>query len=143
MAGAIDTDKHPVFFAAIPYSRETAAVFRLFEFESVPNMVVSKPHMAVISELQRKAYFQEYTWEISHTDNHVTTHKMLEFVNKRTKVDVEYRHTDEKVLKVVGIFALGAIGAVLAYLLLKPIWNNWAFWFIASVVRNALRRLST
>jgi hypothetical protein len=59
---------------------------------------------------------------------------MLEFVNKRTKKDVEFRHTDEKIYEIVGTFAIVAVAGVLAYLLLKPIWNHWVFWFIGSIV---------
>ena len=50
MNGAIFSDRAPTFFAVLPYTRATAAIFSSFEFESVPNMVVSKPHMAVVSD---------------------------------------------------------------------------------------------
>lgn len=44
---------------------------------TAPNLVVSKPHMAVVSEIEKKAYHQKFKWAISHSDGHVTTHKML------------------------------------------------------------------
>lgn len=72
----------------------------------------------------------------------MTTHKMLEFVNKRTKKNIEYRHTEEKIFEIMKWFGIVAVGAVVAYMLLKPIWNHWVFWFIASLVIIWRLRLS-
>jgi hypothetical protein len=43
-------------------------LFQSLEFDSAPNLMVSKPHMAVISEGERKSYLKEYKWKISQTD---------------------------------------------------------------------------
>ncbi len=142
-SGAITAERNPTFFALVEYSRDTSPIYEMFEFDSVPDMVVSKPHMAVVSEVERRQYLQEFVWEISHTDNHVTTHKMLEFVNKRTKKVVEFLHTEEKIKQVIGYFLLAAFSGVLAFFLLKPIWNHWLFWFLASIVTPSSLRPST
>jgi len=47
--GAIDAEKNPTFFVAMKYSNDLMEIFRTFGFTSAPNLVVSKPYMAVVS----------------------------------------------------------------------------------------------
>lgn len=55
--------------------------------------MVSKPHMAVVSQIEEKSYLKDYKWRISQTDGVVTTLKLLEFINKRTHKSIEYKET--------------------------------------------------
>ena len=75
--GAIDTPNYPTFFATIVHSAENQEVFEQFGFNTAPNIVVSKPHMAVVSEMEKRLYLQQYKWSISSSDGQVETHKML------------------------------------------------------------------
>jgi hypothetical protein len=52
-------------------------LFEQFGFNTAPNIVVSKPHMAVVSEIEKRLYLQQYKWSISSSDGQVETHKML------------------------------------------------------------------
>jgi len=106
-------------------------------------LVVSKPHMAVVSEIERKMYLQGFKWSISHTDGHVTTHKMLEFVNKRTAQDVIYKPTATTMFKMFFGFIFVAVVGVFAYINLQKLWNHWLFWLIGSLVKLMIFRLST
>lgn len=75
--GAIDSPVYPTFFASILHSNENQEIFEQFGFNTAPNIVVSKPHMAVVSEIERRLYLQQYKWSISSSDGQVETHKML------------------------------------------------------------------
>lgn len=132
--GAIDDAHHPVFFAQISHSQETMKIYEQFGFKGAPNLVVSKPHMAVVSEIEKKTYLQQFKWSISHTDGHVTTHKMLDFVNKRTARDVFYKPPLFTMIQMFFGFILLAVVGVVVYTRMKFIWNHWAFWLTGSLV---------
>lgn len=132
--GAIDQDAYPTFFAQMTYNSEIAHIYEQFGFKGAPNLVVSKPHMAVVSEIEKKMYLQGFKWSISHTDGHVTTHKMLEFVNKRTGKDVFYKPPLSTMFQMFfGFIAVALIG-VYIYTRMKFLWNHWVFWLVASLV---------
>lgn len=140
--GAIDSETYPTFFVVITFSTDIGYIYKEFGFSTAPNLVVSKPHMAVVSEAERKLYLQSFKWSISYTDGHVTTHKMLEFTNKRTGKEVFYKPTFLTMCKMFfGFIALALIG-VFAYTRLSHLWNNWVFWLIASLVNIRSFRLS-
>lgn len=94
--------------------------------------------MAVVPETERRKYLQKFKWSISYTDGHVTTHKMLEFVNKRTDKDVVYKPTFSTMLKTFfGFIAVAALGAFV-YIKLRFLWTNWVVWFAMSIVSLCL-----
>jgi hypothetical protein len=132
--GAIDVDSYPTFFAQMTYNNEIVSIYEQFGFRGAPNLVVSKPHMAVVSEIEKKIYLQGFKWSISHTDGHVTTHKMLEFVNKRTGKDVFYKPPLLTMLQMFFGFIAVALVGVYAYTRLRFLWNHWAFWLVGSLV---------
>jgi oligosaccharyltransferase complex subunit gamma len=90
--------------------------------------------MAVVSELEKKQYLQGFKWAISYSDGHVTTHKMLEFINKRTDRDVIYKPPLTTMLATFfGFISVAAVG-VLIYVKLKFIWTNWIVWLVGSLL---------
>jgi hypothetical protein len=112
-------------------------VFKIFNFETVPNIVVSQPQMAVITDPRRKAeYAREFTWKITASDNEVTTDKMLEYVNKKVNKNVVFQLPEETIQRWTLYFVMAAIGASIVYTQLKAIWNHWVFWFISSAVSS-------
>jgi oligosaccharyltransferase complex subunit gamma len=115
----------------------------MFKFDAAPNLVVSKPYMAVVSDFERDSYLKEYKWWISHTDGVVTTQKILDFINKRTKKNIIYKPTDETIEYVLKVFLAICMGGVVVYKLLKFIWNHWFFWYLCSIVNNFIPRLLT
>ena len=92
--------------------------------------------MAVISENEKKKYLQGFKWAISHSDGHVTTHKMLEFVNKRTGIDVIYKPTFQTMVTTLLIFISVAVLGVLIYTKLSDFWMKWQVWFVGSLVNK-------
>lgn len=128
--GATKSNKNPVFFATMTFNRENNAIFEMFGFKSIPNLVVSKPEMAIVSEIEKKQYLQKYKWAISYSDGDVTTHKMLDFVNQRTNHNVFYKPT----LKTMLLMFFGFITVMLAgigiYVKLKFLWTHWVVWFV-------------
>lgn len=70
----------------------------------------------------------------------MTTHKLLEFVNKRTNRDVVFRYTDETIQLYLKYFIAASAASVLAYYLFKRIWNHWIVWLLASLVIYSLCR---
>lgn len=101
-----------------------------FSFNSIPNLVVSKPEMALISDLEKKLYLQKFKWAISYSDGDVTTHKMLDFVNQRTSYEVLYKPPLKTMLLMFfGFIAIMAFG-VIVYTKLKHIWTNWVVWLV-------------
>lgn len=120
---------------------ENRQVFKTFNFETVPNIVVSQPHMAIITDpRQRSEYYREFTWKITPSDNEVTTDKILEYVNKKVNKNVIYQLQAETIKTWTLNFVLAAVLASIVYTQLKVIWNNWVFWFICSAVRIDLLR---
>jgi len=61
---------------------------------------------------------------------------MLEFVNKRTHKNVIFQYTDETIKLYLQYFIGASVAAVIAYYLLRKIWNNWILWLVASLVIN-------
>jgi oligosaccharyltransferase complex subunit gamma len=141
--GAITSDAYPTFFAQMTYSNEIVYIYEQFGFKGAPNLAVSKPQMAVVSEIEKKIYLQQFKWSISHTDGHVTTHKMLEFVNKRTGKEVFYKPPLLTMLQMFFGFISVALIGVYVYTRLRAIWNHWLFWLIGSLVTLTLSRLCT
>ena len=141
--GAIDQDHLPTFFAQMTYSTEIMHIYAEFGFRGAPNLVVSKPHMAVVSEIEKKMYLQQFKWSISQTDGHVTTHKMLDFVNKRTGKDVFYKPPVLTMLQMFFGFIGLALAGVYVYTRMKFLWNHWVFWLTGSLVSALLYRSST
>lgn len=77
---------------------------------------------------------KDYLWQISGNDGHITSSKILEWVNSKSGRGVEYK---ESVLRLVGV--LGVVGVVVYYLL--QLWLKWStlfnsprLWLVASVV---------
>lgn len=60
------------------------------DFKSVPNILVSLPQTALLNKDERLVYLKGFKWLITYTDGHVTSHKMLEYINKRTGRNVQY-----------------------------------------------------
>lgn len=120
---------------------ENRQIFKTFNFETVPNIVVSQPQMAIITDpRQRSEYYREFTWKITPSDNEVTTDKILEYVNKKVNKNVIYQLQAETIKTWTLNFVLAAVLASIVYTQLKVIWNNWVFWFICSAVRIDLLR---
>ena len=119
-------------------------IFKTFSFETVPNIVVSQPHMAIITDPRQKAdYFREFTWKITPSDNEVTTDKMLEYVNKKVNKNVVFQLPTETIQTWTLYFVIGAVCASIMYTQMKTVWNHWVFWFICSAVSKSSLRPST
>jgi oligosaccharyltransferase complex subunit gamma len=85
-------------------------------------------------------YLQQFKWSISYTDGHVTTHKMLEFVNKRTGKEVFYKPPILTMFQMFfGFIAVALIG-VYVYARMQFLWNHWVFWLAGSLVNIFLFR---
>jgi oligosaccharyltransferase complex subunit gamma len=97
--------------------------------------------MAVVSETARTAYLQSFKWSISYSDGHVTTHKMLEFVNKRTGKDVIYKPTIRMMLTTISVFLLVCVIGVFVYTQLRSFWMKWQVWFGGVLVRHTVIQL--
>jgi hypothetical protein len=108
--------------------------FDLFEFKSAPNLVVSKPRMAILSESEARAYLKAFYWEISYNDGHVTTHKMLEFVNKRTERGVEYRPTLGAMLQSIVLYLSLSAAGYYAATELSAFWMSPKVWLATSLL---------
>jgi len=56
--------------------------FKKLEFSSVPNLVVyTTEYLNASNKESKRKYMQANKWFISHTDGHVTSHKILEYIN--------------------------------------------------------------
>lgn len=89
--------------------------------------------MAVVSELEKKQYLQKFKWAISYSDGHVTSHKMLEFINKRTERDVMYTPTTTAMLTTLVVFLAVVSVGVWLFVSFKSLWTNWLVWLIGSL----------
>ena len=141
--GIIDQDDHPTFFVQMTYSNEIMHIYAEFGFRGAPNLAVSKPYMAMVSEIEKKIYLQQFKWSISQTDGHVTTHKMLDFVNKRTGKDVFYKPPILTMIQTFFGFIAVAMAGVYIYTRMQFLWNHWVFWLAGSLVNFMLFRLFT
>jgi oligosaccharyltransferase complex subunit gamma len=121
--------KSAVYFLEVEYGLSTRFFFDLFEFSSAPNLVVSNPRMAILSQAESKRYLKSVKWEISYNDGHVTTHKMLEFTNQRTLRDVVYRPTLLAMLQSVVLFLAVSLGGYYLVTRLRSFYLNPKVWF--------------
>lgn len=55
---------------------------------------------------ERISFLRKYLWIITYTDGHVTSHKMLEFMNKRTMRNVVYKEPIINLVFVACVFGL-------------------------------------
>ena len=99
--------------------------------------------MAVLSEVEFKQHLQDHKWTISYSDGHVTTHKMLEFVNKRTGKNVAYKPTVSAMLTTISVFLAVAVSGVFIYTQMKRFWMRSEVWFVGSLVIIRYQRSST
>ena len=76
--------KRATFFALMKYTEANKLIFQALGFYSVPNIFVSQPKIVSVPLDEQKDYLKNFKWTISHTDGSVTSHKLLEFINKRT-----------------------------------------------------------
>jgi oligosaccharyltransferase complex subunit gamma len=82
----------------------------------------------------RALYLRDFKWLISSTDGHVTSHKLLEFINKRTGRQIEYKPEFDEALNIVGLL-IGIIAGTLFLLkFFKFFFLNTFIWFIGSCV---------
>ena len=138
--GAITAEHNPTFFIRVDLAADTHVIFSYFGMLTAPNLIVSKPHMAI----QRsggdnfRSYLKDYYWRISSTDGVVNTRKMLEFINKRTGKEVVYKPTQETVKEVMLWFFGLAVAGVVVYKLFRFVWSHWLFWFAGSMVKMGL-----
>lgn len=61
---------------------------------------------------------------------------MLDFVNKRTGIDVIYKPTLGMMLTTISVFLIVAALGVLVYTRLKFFWMKWQVWFAGVLVTN-------
>ena len=90
--------------------------------------------MAIVSEIEKKLYLQRFKWAITYSDGDVTTHKMLDFVNKRTGQNILYKPTFKTMVTMFfGFISVTAAGAFI-YLNMRSVWTHWLVWFIGVIV---------
>ena len=90
--------------------------------------------MAIVSEIEKKLYLQRFKWAITYSDGDVTTHKMLDFANQRTGVNVLYKPTFKTMLTMFfGFITVTVVGAFI-YLKMRAIWTHWVVWFVGVIV---------
>ncbi|CAD8107191.1 unnamed protein product [Paramecium sonneborni] len=126
--------KRAVFFATMIFNDKNKQVFEQLGFVSAPNLFVSQPHIVFVPQDERERYLRDMKWSISYTDGTVTAHKFLEFINKRTGRQIDYKASTSEALTVIGIL-LGALtmGAIL-FIIGRPLFLNPKLWFIGSII---------
>jgi len=123
-----------VYFTKITYTHETKDIFSKFNFMSVPNLYISLPKMAKLKEVEKPDYIKNHLWQITGTNGHVTSSKLLEHINKKVGRNIEYK---ESILNLLTVFViLGGIAFVFIKLFLKfrQFFINRHLWFIGSCV---------
>jgi len=90
--------------------------------------------MAIVPSEERLLYLRGFKWAITHTDGHVTSHKLLEYINPRTKRNVEFKVALLNVLSGLSILLSLAIGGFLIFRKFKPFFLNTTLWFIGSLI---------
>lgn len=77
---------------------------------------------------------RDLKWGISFTDGTVTAHKFLEFINKRTGRQIEYKATTLEALTVIGVL-LGALSVLaVIYVVGRKLFNNPKVWFFGAII---------
>jgi oligosaccharyltransferase complex subunit gamma len=90
--------------------------------------------MILLFFLYRFNFLKKYKWSITPTDGHVTVHKILEYVNKHTGREVEYKPTLLGALTVIGaILGTLAVG-VLIFITFRKFFLNSTVWLVGSIV---------
>jgi len=94
----------------------------------VPNLVVVPKKLAYLDQASRPVFMRDYIWTISQTDGVVNSHKLLEYINKRTDRNIEHKEPIYNILIVVTLLAL-------ILLVLFALWNLFKSFFLNSVVQ--------
>jgi len=129
-----DKKQRAVYFAKIVYTLETKDIFGKFNFMSVPNLFVSTPRMAKLKDAERVEYLKQFLWQITGTNGHVTSTKLLEVVNKKVGRTVEYK---ESIFNLVFVFAVFLVLGIIAYHLFfafRKFFINNKLWFVGSII---------
>ena len=82
----------------------------------------------------RAIYLRDFKWMITLTDGHVTSHKLLEYINKRTGRQIEYKPQIGEVLTMISLLVGVIAGIVFLFRFFKFIFLNPLIWFIGSCV---------
>lgn len=105
----------------------------------MPNLLVSLPKTAIISSKEeRQTYLKGFKWQITHTDGHVTSHKLLEYINKRTGRNVEHKVSLTDALTVIGTLFAAAAFFIIIFRQFRSFFLNTKVWFIGSIAIYAI-----
>lgn len=96
--------------------------------------MVTSPKTAIVTKEARSTYLRDYIWLITSTDGHVTAHKFLEFINKRTGRDVKYKVNIATALMVVGILLGTILLGTMLFLKFNKFFLHPKLWYVGSLI---------
>ncbi|KAL4488805.1 hypothetical protein ABPG72_016458 [Tetrahymena utriculariae] len=123
-----------VYFGMMSFDQNTRETFLDLEFKSVPNLLVSVPQHALVSDSERNNFLKGFKWSISGSDGLVTHHKLLEYINKRTGREIEYQPPIQEVLRNLAILLILITLSIVVFRLYKSFFLNTKLWFVGSIV---------
>jgi len=80
--------------------------------------------MAIISQEERSQYLRGFKWAITHTDGHVTSHKLLDYINRRTDRSIQHQVSIIGFLTFIGIIGSVATLGIFLFTKFKKIFLN-------------------
>ena len=122
----------PVFFVKFKLHKETLDIARLLKISHLPVVYYSKPEeLAMRQDYTRTQYGRDHKWKMTRDDPPDSTHKILDWVNKRSgNLDLKFKPR----LKTT-FLAVGLIISIVSFLLILRLYcskivlnrNLWVF----------------
>lgn len=96
--------------------------------------MVSPPKTATVPKESRTAFLRDYIWLITSTDGHVTAYKFLEFINKRTGRDVQYKVNVVTALTTVCALLIIILVLTFVFIKLNTFFLHPKLWYAGSLI---------
>lgn len=96
--------------------------------------MVSSPKTAIVAKEARNTYLRDYIWLITQTDGHVTAHKFLEFINKRTGRDVQYKVNIFTALTVIVVLLSSILIFTFIFVRFNSFFLHPKLWYVGALI---------
>eukprot|EP01016_Furgasonia_blochmanni_P041525 TRINITY_DN5408_c0_g2_i2.p2 TRINITY_DN5408_c0_g2~~TRINITY_DN5408_c0_g2_i2.p2 ORF type:complete len:292 (-),score=58.52 TRINITY_DN5408_c0_g2_i2:723-1598(-) len=127
--------QRPVYFAKISFTHMTKRVFEYYEFEQVPNLLITNPKMLTLEEdVLKNIYMRDNLWFMTRTDGLIDARRILDYVNKRTGRNVPYQEPIYNFLVNIGFLLVGVAILYKFVMVFKKILLNKKTWLLGCLI---------
>jgi len=123
-----------VYFVKVSFEPATKEIFVGLQLTSVPNILVSTPNILRLRDNEKAEHYRNFMWQISQSDGTLTSKKLLQYINKKTGRNVEYKESILKLFTVLIVLSGFLAAGVSAFLRFRPFFLSPVLWMIGSML---------